>query len=340
MTKFVPKVLFVLKNEPDYSYGYGGKKSSGLYNSALFVSNMLNASGVVSQVSIVADNNDIDHEVFVFKPTHVIIEALWVVPSKFAILRKLHPNVIWIVRIHSEIPFLALDGIAVDWIKQYVQLPNVFVATNSLRTKSDLEIVAGADIVYLPNYYPLGFLAPKKTNIQKSINIGCFGAVRPFKNQLTQAIAAYGYAERNKLALTFHINSSRIEQNGDNVLKNVRALFAGSPYSLVEHTWFDHAAFLTALQALDLVMTVSFTETFSIVTADAVSQGIPIVTSPEVNWTNEAIQADPTSIVDIQAKIAKALKPMFFKNIAASNQKRLAAYSNNSKDIWLDYLDD
>jgi hypothetical protein len=338
MTKASPRVLFVLKNEPDYSYGYGGKKSSGLYNSALFVANMLNAAGIVSQVSIVTDNNDIDREVSNFKATHVIIEALWVVPSKFVVLKKLHPRVTWIVRIHSEIPFLALDGVAVEWIKQYVQLPNVFVATNSLRTKSDLEIVAGAEILYLPNYYPLNFKAPKKTNIQKSINIGCFGAVRPFKNQLAQAVAAYGYAQKNKLALTFHINSSRVEQNGDNVLKNIRALFAGSPYTLVEHTWFDHAAFLTALQALDLIMTVSFTETFSIVTADAVSQGIPIVTSPEVTWANPAIQADPTSISDIQAKMSTALRTMFFKNITASNQKRLTSYSNNSKDIWLDYL--
>jgi hypothetical protein len=78
---------------------------------------MLVANGVDSTIIEVIDNNGIDREVTKYKPTHVIIEALWVIPSKFEILTKLHPNVKWIIRLHSEIPFLANEGIAMEWMK-------------------------------------------------------------------------------------------------------------------------------------------------------------------------------------------------------------------------------
>ena len=54
----------------------------------------------------------------------------WLV-SKFEVLQKLHPNVKWIVRLHSEIPFIANEGIAMDWIYEYQKYDNVFVSLNS-----------------------------------------------------------------------------------------------------------------------------------------------------------------------------------------------------------------
>jgi hypothetical protein len=71
---------------------------------------MLQKSGIESKLSVCTDNNDIDREVNLYKPTHVIIEALWVVPTKFAVLTKLHPKVQWILRLHSEMPCMAGAG--------------------------------------------------------------------------------------------------------------------------------------------------------------------------------------------------------------------------------------
>src|ERR1700688_2506570 len=97
------KVLFVLKKSGyGCNYNYG---TSGLLNSATFIVDMLNDSGVEAKLVIVNDNNDIDREVSNFQPDTVVIEALWVVPEKFDALKKLHPNVNWIVRIHSDLPF-------------------------------------------------------------------------------------------------------------------------------------------------------------------------------------------------------------------------------------------
>ena len=102
------RVLFILKRRQDYNaivHSHVGL-STGLYNSAKFMDDMLQANGVERKLVVVADNNCIDREVTQYKPTHVIIEALWVVPQKFTVLQKLHPNVKWIIRVHSEIPFI------------------------------------------------------------------------------------------------------------------------------------------------------------------------------------------------------------------------------------------
>src|ERR1017187_3457174 len=104
------RVLFVLKRREDYAIddSYSGKGiSTGLLNSATFVKDMLLIQGLDSELVVVTDNNGIDAEVSRYKPTHVIIEALWVVPEKMDELVALHSTVTWIIRYHSEAPFLA-----------------------------------------------------------------------------------------------------------------------------------------------------------------------------------------------------------------------------------------
>ena len=91
------KVLFILKRREDFQASKHSQigLSTGLYNSASFVNDMLLANNIESNLEVVIDNNDIDRVVTKYRPTHVIIEALWVVPTKFAELQKIHPNVTW-----------------------------------------------------------------------------------------------------------------------------------------------------------------------------------------------------------------------------------------------------
>ena len=123
------KVLFILKKRQTSHTGLN-TISSGLLNSASFVNNMLVQNGIESHLVEVQDNNCIDREVTKYKPTHVLIEALWVVPSKFEILTEKHPDVEWIIRLHSDIPFLSNEGIAVDWIYKYLEYKNLKVSIN------------------------------------------------------------------------------------------------------------------------------------------------------------------------------------------------------------------
>lgn len=250
------KVLFILKRRHGYYHDgtCGAEKpsmSTGLFNSANFVYEMLVNAGVDCKIVVVVDNNCIDREVAAYKPTHVIIEALWVVPEKFVVLQKLHPHVKWIVRLHSDLPFLANEGIAMKWINGYLQHKNVHVAPNAPRALEEIRFLAKnwgvkdveRKVIYLPNYYPVTDQVYNFCKAKKDIvNVGCFGAIRPMKNQLIQAVAAVKFADRIKKKLHFHVNVGRIEQKGDPVLNNLIALFDGlasKGHKLVMHPWLS-----------------------------------------------------------------------------------------------------
>jgi hypothetical protein len=333
------KVLFILK-ERHTSHSNFMTISSGLFNSASFVVDMLNKNGIESHLVAVKDNNSIDREVTKYKPTHVVIEALWVIPSKFEVLTKLHPNVEWIIRVHSDIPFLANEGVSVEWIYEYMKFDKVKVSANLKKTNYELSELIGKDLVYLPNYYPVGFfnVTQPRPNEKKVLNVGCFGAVRPLKNQLIQAIAAIKYADLYDKKLKFHINVARVEGRGEPVLKNIRSLFENNPkHTLVEHQWLTHDEFIDVVQRMDLGMQVSFSETFNIVTADFVNNNIPVVVSDEVYWVNKLFKSKTTEVDSIVNKMRLALMTKTFKG-QYLNKINLFLDSVKSQKTWVNYF--
>jgi len=345
------KVLFLLKRRQDY----GNKEarielSTGLINSSSFVNDMLKSEHIDAHLAVINDNNDIDREVAKYKPTHVIIEALWVVPDKFDILSKLHPTVKWIIRFHSEIPFLAQEGNAMEWISKYVNHPNVYIAFNASRILESMryylkdvmnwnEYILDKKVLYLPNYYPTEFDSKSfDADDEHKINISCFGAIRPLKNQLNQALAAIIFANNIKKKLRFHINTGRCEQRGDSVYKNIVGLFANlEEHKLITHEWMPHGEFLRVCAKMDIALQVSFSETFNIIAADTLSQGVPLVASNEIPWSNPRFNAHPTDTNEI----VKALMHTFYfpQENVRSNQHSLKEYAHKTKHIWLEYFD-
>ena len=324
------KILFILKRSHYYHTPPDPDAlSTGLYTSCRLIVDMLTDHGFQASLVIVTDNNDIDRVVNRIKPDVVIIEALWVVPSKFKILKQLYPKVIWVVRIHSDFPFLAHEGMAMGWIYDYFRL-GVMVAANSEHVTQVL-----GRIVYLPNYYPVPKHVPKLRKRGPVIRFGCFGAIRQLKNNLTQALAAIRYAEDQCKPMEFHINSGRIEGNGDPLLKNLVSLFANqdpNKYRLVIHPWMKHDQFLDLLRSMTVGLQVSLSETFNIVAADGVCVGLPMVMSGEIPWAKTT--AHPTSVLSISEGIYKALKcPVYNVRL---NIKSLREYSARSVGRWLE----
>ena len=332
------KVLFIAKKGQKYSGAYGYAASSGLLNSATFVVEMLNGRGVGAKFVHVIDNNDIDREVTQHRPDVVVIEALWVTPSKFDVLTQLHPNVQWVVRVHSEVPFLAQEGMAMQWMFECLSKANVFVAFNSLRAMHDFMRVSWSDkLLYLPNYFPENRwgICRDYTSAKGELHVGCFGAIRPLKNQLLQAMSSIRYADLEHKHLNFHMNTTRVE-GGEEVLKNIRSLFSNSTHRLVEHEWLKHSHFQHLLSRLDFAMCVSLSETFCIVAADAVSLGVPLVCSPEVPWSSKVSQADPTSmdsILDTMYLVGKLGRASGYMN-----RRGLKKYNSISIEVWLQFL--
>ena len=337
-----PKVLFICKQRPAR---YGA--SYGLLNSCRFLCNALHSMGVEAKVVEVIDNNFIDREVHKYKPTHVFIEALWVVPEKFDVLIPLHPNIQWHVRLHSNTPFIANEGMAIPWIKKYLELqekyPQFHLAPNADKMVNDIHQTFGAYTVYTPNIYQphanpeIGehhIPVDKDPNV---LEIGCFGAIRPMKNQLIQAMAAIAFADELNKTLHFHINHSRQEQNGDNAFKNMVALFEGSKHKIVMHDWLDHHEFIHLVRKMDLGLQVSFSETFNIVAADFVHAKVPIVGSDEITWLNMMFKSKQTSLDNIVshlwiAYLGKKIRLHLLNNIG------LEEWNDHARKVWKAYL--
>ena len=173
------RVLFVLRERsgypgypgyPGYLEGAGLKDqpaSTGLYNSGRFIADWLGLNGVETKIVHVNDANDIHREIVAFAATHCVIEAIWVPPYKFDELHAECPYVWFMVRNHSEAPFLAIESMAYDWLLQYLSKISVAVCPNSPRMMDDLRFLASdlypnwtTDVIelkvpLLPNCYPL-----------------------------------------------------------------------------------------------------------------------------------------------------------------------------------------
>lgn len=338
------KVLFIIKNR-EFPYTPCSTSnselpfSSGLYNSVRFVVKMLKERGFDVALEHAIDNNCIDKLVTKHRPTHVVLEALWVVPDKFDVLMPLHPNVKWFVRLHSEVPFIANEGIALEWLYGYARR-GVNITANSQRLINHLEAIVPFDITCTPNFYPLPDMMKERHHHGhwNEINIGCFGAVRPLKNHLSQALAAIRYADFVGKKLRFHINGNRVEGGGGPILKNLQALFDNHPvHELVEHDWLSHRDFKKLVAKMDVVTQVSFTETYNIVAADAVSQLVPFVSSSEIAFVFSSFRADPTNVLDIASKIDRAVR--MGKLGARLNQYMLVKNSRQSVKAWVSWME-
>jgi len=322
--------------------------SSGLRNSAAFVVEMLNHNGIEAKLVEVVDNNSIDKEVFNYKPTHVIIEAFWVVPEKFTELSRLHPKVKWIIRNHSELPFLASEGCVMDWSIRYLKHHNVSLAPNSLKSFEDTKkiiaaayspLVSECKVMYLPNYYQNKSHLRDFRKIGNVVDVGCFGAVRPLKNHLVQAVAAINYCRHEHKKLRFHINVARIEDAGNSVLKSLRGLFENldpNRYELIEHGWLTHHDFLKLVRKMDIGLQASFSETFNIVTADFVSQGVPMIVSSEIDWMPKDFYCNHTDSEHIEESMRRVLTGWRFWFKAKYALRALTKYNKKSEKIWVE----
>jgi hypothetical protein len=344
------KSLFLLKIREDYStdpsYSGSYQIATGMYNSAKFMADMLTANGRPAEVALLPDANVIDAAVVGYQATHVIIEGLWVTPAKMAELMALprHAGRQWIIRIHSEIPFLATEGVAMDWISQYLAL-GVVVAPNSPRAHQQISWMAEnlspavdvTQVQLLPNYYPMPFEPLHSLEVGPVLKVGLFGAFRPLKNHLNQAFAAARFAERLGKTLELHVND-RIDAGGAPAARNTRDLYMsvglGAGASVVLHEWEAREQFLTSVADMDLNLQVSMSETFNIVAADSINVGTPILVSKEVPWAYPLF-ADPQNVDDMIQKMQATLSNTF---VLQKNRAGLTRYSKASERRWLAYI--
>lgn len=350
------KVLFLLRKSSNYSFPQKGGSKAGLFNSARITKDQIvKYLGVEAELRICVDANQINKEINDYRPAIVILEALWVTPEKMKELSKLWPKVLFVVRIHSEIPFLAHEGIAIEWIKGYQELHNVAVSFNTIEAYTDFSLIFDKKSLYLPNIYedikvynPTTFnrirgrfkkIFKPDMNVFKSkkvIDIGCFGAIRPMKNHLFQAFVAMHLGNLFNKKVRFHINASRTEHGGESVLKNLKALFEGSKHELVEHGWLSREEFLELIEKMDAGMQLSFNESFNIVAADFVQKGVPIIVSETIHWMPDFTKASTSDSQDALMTLLFALNKE--NKFVTASKIYLNDYNKKAIKAWAEFL--
>jgi hypothetical protein len=216
-----------------------------------------------------------------------------------------------------------------------------YLATTTDHTEEETE----SRVFYLPNYYPQQYNSKdldehnRYRGYKYWIDVACFGAVRPLKNHMVQAVAAIKYANQHGKQLRFHINAGRIEMKGDPVLNNLRGMFehlSEHGHQLIAHQWAVREEFLELCADMDIGLQTNFSETFNIVSADLISQGVPIVTSREIPWSNRIFNARPTESDEIYHAMTRAL--VFPKANVWLHQHNLTRYTNRTEKIWVKYF--
>lgn len=350
------KILFVLKRRQGYGcwnddliVDNSFELSSGLLNSVKLLVDMINIRmrSVDARYVVVQDNNCIDREITLYRPDIVVIEAFWVVPSKFDILKSLHPNVKWIIRSHSKSEFLAGEGSAYKWICEYLE-KGLYVACNSVQGWLDIKYLARSlsinteHVLYLPNYYHIK-VGRNIHSIDYDVDIldiGCFGAVRPLKNHLPQVIAALEFANKAGKRINFHINSSRVEGQGEGIIKNIRNIFGHLPqHYLVEHDWMIHEDFLTLTGSMHMNLQVSLSETFNIVAADSVYMGVPVIVSNAISWLNNSILSCKTDASSIKNEMFNLYRFHAIYSLVRQQQQELKEYNESSVNAWENFFE-
>jgi hypothetical protein len=246
-------------------------------------------------------------------------------------------------------PFMAGEGMAMDWLGDYSKFKNIVIGVNAPRMLRETRLylqhlnnwndsTTESKVVYLPNFYPQEFKSKKLDKNKDTIDIGCFGAVRPLKNHLLQAFAAIEFADKIGKKLNFHINAGRIEMQGGPVVHNLKGLFQqiyDHGHRLVNHSWNPREGFLELCGEMDICLQSSFSETFNIVGADVISQGVPLVGSTEIPWQVLGI-SDPTNSADISKALEFAYNwPQMNVKI---NQFGLKLYTDKTRKIWVKYF--
>jgi glycosyltransferase involved in cell wall biosynthesis len=210
---------------------------------------------------------------------------------------------------------------------------NLRVAGNCPNFAEWFRIAYGERCSLLPNLY----LVDRQTSKRWSsdiLKIGALGAIRPEKNLMTAAAAAVAIHSHLDVPVELHMSTG-----GENchcmTLSAIEQMVAGLPgLKLIRHHWDFWDKFIKLIGRMDLVIQVSYTESFNMVTADAISQRVPAVVSPPIYWAPEQWMADPDDALDV-ARVGIDLLTQDQKHLGAD---ALLRHDKHSLKYWLAFL--
>src|SRR5665213_1571712 len=314
----------------------------GLGVTALNAAKSMRAAGIQADVWPIISAADLRNRLRTSNNvTHVVVSAPWIQTPDLAQMCAEFPEVRFAVNCHSNLGFLQADPSAMRLVREGLELGrctwNFQIAANCERLGRWVESAYGAPCLRLPNIYHLyGSEAQRAPYKGGTLRIGAFGATRALKNLMTAAGGAVEIANILRADLEFWISSGRNEGAGP-VLDAVRQMLQGLPHvKLVENGWQTWPQFRQTVRHMHLLLQPSYTESFNVVTADGVAEGVPSVVSDAIDWAPSNWIAKVDDAGDIARVGVKLLK-----NRRAAKQGLAALKKHNrfAFDCWKGFLD-
>jgi hypothetical protein len=238
--------------------------------------------------------------------THVIISAPWIPTANLQELLMQHPEVDFAVVSHSNVGFLMADPQGIKLLRDGIELQishhNFSVAGNSQKFCDAWTKMYGVETAYLPNLYntetmrAVGERTPWNGGV---IRVGIFGAVRPLKNMVSAVAACIQMSAILKNDIEVWMSAGR--QEGDTTSQQaINQLVTGLPHVKVVNTgWASWSAFRQTVNRMHLLLQPSYTESFNMVTADGIVEGVASVVSDAIDWVPGAWVARADEVADI-----------------------------------------
>lgn len=301
----------------------------GLGVAAINTAKVLRREAIQTDVWPIISASDLRARLEATPAAHVIISAPWIPALEMQSLSNQFPETRFTVNCHSNVGFLQADRNGIRLVREMMELEmataNVHLAGNSRRFCEWIRFAFGAPCAYLPNLYWLEsdpvYRQPFSAG---TLRIGVFGATRPLKNLMSAAGAALEIARNLRAPLELWLSAGRAEGGGDTILAAVKEMLAGLPsVTLKLNGWQTWPAFRKTVAHMHLLMQPSYTESFNMVTADGVAEGVASVVSNAIDWAPNDWKANVDDVLDI-ARVGRRL--LFDPRAAQDGLSALKSY--------------
>lgn len=276
--------------------------------------------------------------------THVIVNnPRFIPPDKFAEMAGKRGDVEFVQLNHSGLAYLSIDDWGVFNIKAVLDLEtalhNVRVAVNNPRNQRWLNGNFGVNALLLPNLYDTESFRnpiPSRSN-HDPLRVGSFGAGRPWKNPEIAVEAAMTMARRLGVNLELYVNSGHWDTGGKQAAARDQLLLDVPWAKVIQIGWQVWPKFRRTVAAMDILLSPSFDETFCVVCADGIAEGVPSVVTGAMEWTPQTWWAQQPWDQESVAFVGMALLHDTPGAIHAGRQA-LTEYVESGTRKWVEYL--
>ena len=303
----------------------------------------LSAAGIPAEAWAVVDGRHLWNKL-ADRPdiTHVVAFAPYLDTPFTERLCRHFPKVRFAVNCHSNVGFLQADRNAVKLVREGLSLEqrvaNFSVAGNSVKFCDWVKEAYGAPCTFLPNLYYLGEGPCPRRPIYRegTLRLGIFGATRVQKNIMSAAAAALVIARQVATEnAEIWVSSDRVE-GGQGVMASVKEMVSNvERVRLIEAGWHGWPEFRQLAGRMHLLLQPSYTESFNMVTADGVAEGVASVVSSAIDWVPKYWQACADTVLDI-ARVGRQL--LRDPDAAADGYRALQAYTRAGLAAWRAHL--